>query len=91
MNTELLFLGSMAFMTCVMWFWILAHTMREYARREDVYLKIIRSLENRLSAKDLAGYMALESEDRRAQAPTVAFSRDDEAEARIAAMKAGEG
>lgn len=91
MTNELIFLGSIAFMTCAMWFWLMAHTMKAYARREDVYLKIIRSLENRISAKDLAGYMALESEDQKAAKPQMGFARDDEAEARIAAMKiAGE-
>jgi len=81
------FIGVMCFLGVGLPFFVMQQVIRQYVRREAEYLKIIRSLENRLSAKDLAGYMALESEDQKAQAPTVGFARDDEAEAQIAALK----
>lgn len=42
---------------------------RRSERREAELFKIIRSLENRLSAKDLTGFMALEDTDRGRAAP----------------------
>ena len=84
------FIGVMCLVGVGLPFVVMQQAMRQYVRREAVYLKIIRSLENRLSAKDLAGFMALESEDQKAAQPAVGFARDDEAEARIAAQKTGE-
>jgi len=84
------FVGVMCFLGVGLPFFVMQQVIRQYIRREAEYLKIIRSLENRLSAKDLAGFMALESEDHKAQQPAVGFARDDATEAQIAAMKTGE-
>lgn len=87
---DLYFVGAMCLLGVGLPFFVMQQVIRQYIRREGEYLKIIRSLENRLSAKDLAGYMALESEDQKVQQPAVGFARDDAAEARIAALKSGE-
>ena len=43
--------------------------VRRYLRREAEYLKQIRSLENRIHAKDINTYVGLESEDAKRRAP----------------------
>lgn len=69
---------------------LVALTVRELeqirqARREGELYKIIRSLENRISAKDLTGFMALEDTDRAREKPS---RIDKEAALRLAAEHA---
>jgi len=42
-----------------------------YEKRTDNLLKLIRSLENKLSAKDLGGYIALQQHDKVTESPRV--------------------
>lgn len=54
--------------------------------RELAYLRMIRDLHNRLTAKDLSGYMALRADE----GSKVEFApRDDEHEAMIERLKSG--
>lgn len=43
--------------------------LRRYLRREAEYLKQIRSLENRIHAKDINTYVGLEGEDAKRRSP----------------------
>lgn len=51
------------------WVWLFLRIHAWEAEREAGYLKLIRGLQNQLSAKDLAGYMALQNHDRKIDSP----------------------
>lgn len=58
-------------------------------QREIAYMRMIRDLHNRLSAKDLSGYLALRQEER--PAGGMLLDRSDEAEALIEQAQRGIG
>lgn len=60
-------------------------------RREKAYLEIIKRLENRLSAKDLTGYMALEDSAKHREQASLPRDPTPEEEAYLAAMRGGNG
>jgi hypothetical protein len=67
------------------WSWFVLRLSKETRARELDYLKIVRDLQNRLTAKDINGYVALRSQD---EAPIRDFGpRDDAAMAKIAAER----
>lgn len=59
--------------------------------RERELLKLIQGLQNRISAKDLSGYMALQQDDRRAQSPLpeTKIAGNDELEAEAERLRSG--
>lgn len=69
------------------WAWFVLRMAHETRARELDYLRMIKDLQNRLTAKDLHGYIALRSQD--APNSTGFGPRDDEAMARIAKERAG--
>jgi hypothetical protein len=54
------------------WSWFVLRLSKETRARELDYLKIVRDLQNRLTAKDINGYVALRSQD---EAPTRRWRR----------------
>jgi len=60
-----------------------------HKQRETEYLKIIRDLHNRLTAKDLSGYMALRTESEKPPSTNPYGMRSDEAEAEMEEMQLG--
>lgn len=69
------------------WAWFVLRMARETRARELDYLRMIKDLQNRLTAKDIQGYLTLHGQD--TPSSTGFGSRDDEAMARIAKERAG--
>jgi hypothetical protein len=90
-NTELL-IAAVLVANTVACLWYLAWNTQQVARsgveREQRLLKLIRDLQNRLSAKDLTGYMALRESDA-PQVPEPQFGRSDADEAAIEQIQRG--
>ena len=59
---------------------------KRFDSERQSYLKMIKDLQNRITAKDLSGYMTLDSKDNKPQVP---HRMTDEEEARIAAVRMG--
>lgn len=70
-------------------FYISTLESKRAKEREAEYLKMIKSLENRITAKDIQGFNYLEAAQREDTQEERGQTRSDEDEARIAEMRVG--
>jgi DNA-binding transcriptional MerR regulator len=65
--------------------------LKIYERREEQFFALIKQLQNKVAAKDISAYLALESEDRKSSAPeaTKFLAGNDQNEAAIEAARLG--